>query len=229
MAPLASAAAPEEARSAQLGLVFRPFGRTREANLATNQSGTTHHVDLEWRFHDVELTQHVVNGSLQVKFEVSTDGGLEMGGWNIDDFCIVGYDPPVCGNGAVEAGEECDDGNLFDGDGCSATCTAETGSGGSAGSGGAGAVGGSAGSGGVAGGVGGTGALGGTGGFGGGSGGFGGGSAAAPGAAPKNDEADASEGCGCRGARRAAPPGRGWLAALLGAGLLRLRRRPRAC
>lgn len=29
----------------------------------------------------------------------------------------------VCGNGAVEAGEGCDDGNLFGGDGCSATCT----------------------------------------------------------------------------------------------------------
>lgn len=29
----------------------------------------------------------------------------------------------VCGNGKVEAGEECDDGNLKDGDGCSSTCT----------------------------------------------------------------------------------------------------------
>ncbi|MCB9702288.1 MAG: DUF4215 domain-containing protein [Myxococcales bacterium] len=27
-----------------------------------------------------------------------------------------------CGNGIVEAGEECDDGNLIDGDGCEATC-----------------------------------------------------------------------------------------------------------
>ncbi|MBT9555929.1 MAG: tandem-95 repeat protein [Myxococcales bacterium] len=30
----------------------------------------------------------------------------------------------VCGNGAVDAGEECDDGNHVDGDGCSNTCTA---------------------------------------------------------------------------------------------------------
>ena len=30
--------------------------------------------------------------------------------------------PPVCGNGVVEAGEECDDGNLVDGDGCDANC-----------------------------------------------------------------------------------------------------------
>ena len=37
--------------------------------------------------------------------------------------------PPmmVCGDGMVEGGEECDDGNLVDGDGCSANCTIEPG------------------------------------------------------------------------------------------------------
>ena len=33
--------------------------------------------------------------------------------------------PPFCGNGILEAPEECDDGNIFDGDGCSSTCTLE--------------------------------------------------------------------------------------------------------
>jgi len=32
---------------------------------------------------------------------------------------------PMCGNGIVEAGEECDDGNSVDGDGCSSTCLVE--------------------------------------------------------------------------------------------------------
>ncbi len=32
---------------------------------------------------------------------------------------------PVCGNGIKESGEECDDGNLINGDGCSSTCTIE--------------------------------------------------------------------------------------------------------
>ena len=32
---------------------------------------------------------------------------------------------PVCGNGVPEAGEECDDGNNDDGDGCSADCLLE--------------------------------------------------------------------------------------------------------
>jgi cysteine-rich repeat protein len=34
---------------------------------------------------------------------------------------------PVCGNGTVEAGEQCDDGNTVDGDGCSAICAEESG------------------------------------------------------------------------------------------------------
>lgn len=33
---------------------------------------------------------------------------------------------PICGNGLNETGEECDDGNIIAGDGCSATCTIES-------------------------------------------------------------------------------------------------------
>jgi cysteine-rich repeat protein len=33
--------------------------------------------------------------------------------------------PPICGNGRLEAGEACDDGNRLAGDGCSFTCTLE--------------------------------------------------------------------------------------------------------
>jgi cysteine-rich repeat protein len=32
----------------------------------------------------------------------------------------------ACGNGALDAGEECDDGNTTAGDGCSPTCQNET-------------------------------------------------------------------------------------------------------
>ena len=33
--------------------------------------------------------------------------------------------PPCCGDGHLDAGEQCDDGNTSNGDGCSATCTTE--------------------------------------------------------------------------------------------------------
>ena len=32
---------------------------------------------------------------------------------------------PVCGNGILQAGEQCDDGNLFAGDGCNQFCMIE--------------------------------------------------------------------------------------------------------
>ena len=42
--------------------------------------------------------------------------------------CVGGTNnTPECGNGAVESGEECDDGNTVAGDGCDAECKTETG------------------------------------------------------------------------------------------------------
>jgi cysteine-rich repeat protein len=35
--------------------------------------------------------------------------------------------PAVCGNGVLEVGEQCDDGNIVNGDGCSSTCISEGG------------------------------------------------------------------------------------------------------
>jgi cysteine-rich repeat protein len=36
------------------------------------------------------------------------------------------YVAPTCGNGILNPGEQCDDGNTFDGDGCSSQCTIES-------------------------------------------------------------------------------------------------------
>ncbi|MBF0492396.1 MAG: DUF4215 domain-containing protein [Deltaproteobacteria bacterium] len=40
--------------------------------------------------------------------------------------CTPTIPTPVCGNGKIEAGEACDDGNKNNGDGCSSTCQIET-------------------------------------------------------------------------------------------------------
>ncbi len=58
--------------------------------------GTLTHADLEWRFEDLDLTA-VMNQSptqLQVGFRLRSDDGNEYGGWNIDDVCLVAYEPP---------------------------------------------------------------------------------------------------------------------------------------
>lgn len=39
------------------------------------------------------------------------------------DTLRIGCQTPACGNGTVEIGEECDDSNLIDGDGCDSNCT----------------------------------------------------------------------------------------------------------
>lgn len=41
----------------------------------------------------------------------------------IGDACECAGGPCGCGNGTVDPGEECDDGNAIDGDGCTASCT----------------------------------------------------------------------------------------------------------
>ncbi len=77
-----------------------------------NQIGSDdfHHRDQEWRFHDVNMTSLVKEGRLQVTFDIHSDNGVQFGGWTIDDFCIVGVGPTVCGNGIVEGSEQCDAG-----------------------------------------------------------------------------------------------------------------------
>jgi cysteine-rich repeat protein len=99
------------------------------SNLAegTQADPGTNHTDKEWRFHDVDVSSQAGDGSVQIRYRMTTDRGVELGGWTIDDFCLVGVDTsvvPVCGNGQLEAGEVCDDGNLDNGDGCEASCTA---------------------------------------------------------------------------------------------------------
>jgi len=50
-----------------------------------------------------------------------------LGIWGVEDICDENCQLiAVCGNGLVEAGEECDDGNTISGDGCAVDCTMET-------------------------------------------------------------------------------------------------------
>jgi len=89
----------------------------------------TQHRDLEWRFHDVDLSAAVVNGAVQLEFRLVADGGLEFAGWNIDELCVVGTNAaPVgaCGDGVLGPGEACDNGpGNSDSlpDACRTTCT----------------------------------------------------------------------------------------------------------
>ncbi len=95
------------------------------------EDASTHHRDSQWVFHDVDLTPWATDGAVSVAFDLTSDGGLEMGGWTLDEFCVVGVRqlaPPVgCGNGVLDDAEGCDDGNTVSGDGCSSQCQVEDG------------------------------------------------------------------------------------------------------
>jgi len=84
-------------------------------------NGNEDHADHEWRFQDIDVSEYAPSGSIQVEFGLESDEGKELGGWTIDDFCVVAYGDnigPVCGNSYTEAGEACDGG-----EDCNADCT----------------------------------------------------------------------------------------------------------
>jgi len=82
------------------------------------------HIDREWQFQDIDVSRQVVNDKIALAFGLASDDVFQGGGWNLDEVCLVAGDHG-CGNGLVEAGEACDDGNTTSGDGCSSTCQDE--------------------------------------------------------------------------------------------------------
>ena len=69
------------------------------------------------------------NPNFQIRFRsVSLESCCEDA-LKLDDVLVTGnvifQQTPVCGNGIIEADEQCDDGNTQNGDGCSATCQIE--------------------------------------------------------------------------------------------------------
>jgi cysteine-rich repeat protein len=101
--------------------IWRSFASFRSAD------AQVHHLDKEWRFHDLDVSAQAAAGTIKLQFGLTSDGGLQAGGWTIDDVCLVVPAPPgpACGNGTVETGESCDDGNTTAGDGCAASCQTE--------------------------------------------------------------------------------------------------------
>jgi len=69
--------------------------------------------------------------SIELRFDFGIDSCDGAVGWYVDDVevygCAAELPPSDCGNGVIDAGEQCDDGNSFIGDGCSNTCQVEEG------------------------------------------------------------------------------------------------------
>lgn len=61
--------------------------------------GASHHKDSNWFFHDIDIAPWADKKKITIQFEMETDAGLEMGGWNIDDVSVV-----ALGTGPIEEG-----------------------------------------------------------------------------------------------------------------------------
>ena len=79
--------------------------------------------DIEFRFGEVSCDFD--SGYNYVEFKSLDTGSVHLKKFRITGELECPPEPPVCGNGAKETGEECDDGNLENGDGCSANCKIE--------------------------------------------------------------------------------------------------------
>lgn len=75
---------------------------------AMGEASALHNTDREWRFHDLALSPKFRGHELTLSFGLTTDEGLELGGWAIDDLCIVANPTSVCGDGNVTGSEQCD-------------------------------------------------------------------------------------------------------------------------
>jgi hypothetical protein len=73
-------------------------------------SSSAQHIDREWRFQDVPISGYQVGHTLDIGWDLTSDEGLEFGGWAIDDVCVVANVNGVCGDGMLTAHEACDDG-----------------------------------------------------------------------------------------------------------------------
>jgi len=84
-------------------------------------SSAIHHIDREWAFHDVGVSGFAYGHTLKIAFDLTSDEGLNLGGWQIDDLCVVANVQSVCGDGVKSPTEECDEG-LANSDAPDSTC-----------------------------------------------------------------------------------------------------------
>ncbi len=84
-----------------------------------------------WGQSQVNLIGMALPGdSVKLRFDFGIDGCNGVVGWYVDDIEVYSCSeelPPVCGDGILDLGESCDDGNTANGDGCSDVCQVENG------------------------------------------------------------------------------------------------------
>jgi MYXO-CTERM domain-containing protein len=79
-------------------------GRQIWQNLGTDETdGSLGHEDREWRFVDLDLSTALgeAETTIQLRFELVSDDQVQRGGWNLDDVCVVSWEP-VAVHGTID-------------------------------------------------------------------------------------------------------------------------------
>jgi MYXO-CTERM domain-containing protein len=70
---------------------IRSNGEVVWENYATSRNeGEDHTQDVQWVQHVVDISGTDEDGMVELSWEIESDQGLSMGGWNIDDVCLRG-------------------------------------------------------------------------------------------------------------------------------------------
>ncbi|MCB9682413.1 MAG: hypothetical protein H6733_13180 [Alphaproteobacteria bacterium] len=68
------------------------------ATIWTNHASTAgdeHHLDTAWALHAVKVGSAAeADGRVTLAFDLQSDGGVNFGGWNVDDICLLAPDTP---------------------------------------------------------------------------------------------------------------------------------------
>jgi C1A family cysteine protease len=76
-------------------------------SLVWMNDSTYDHLDFKWHHHDIDISRYADSqDSVRIKFVLKSDEGLHLGGWNIDDFAIVGTRKYIFGD--VDANKKID-------------------------------------------------------------------------------------------------------------------------
>ncbi len=54
-----------------------------------SSSGSVASLDTDWSLQELDLSAALTDGQVQLQFELSSDAGLEYGGWQLDQLCIT--------------------------------------------------------------------------------------------------------------------------------------------
>jgi cysteine-rich repeat protein len=101
-------------------------GEQAWANLSSHGDSNhySHHEDRAWVFNDLSLSSRIFAKEVKIRWELDADDEFELGGWNLDDVCVVANIHSVCGDGVKTINEQCDEGaaNADVPDTCRTTC-----------------------------------------------------------------------------------------------------------